>query len=63
MRIIPILNSGQTTPFVVGAAENESDYDLLKRIDWNERGKIGSPKIGTYTYRPGKKIYLFSSIS
>ncbi|MCK4380613.1 MAG: hypothetical protein KAW51_05685, partial [Candidatus Lokiarchaeota archaeon] len=30
----PILNSGQTTQFVVGAAENESDYDLLKRIDW-----------------------------
>ena len=30
----PILNSGQTTQFVVGAAESESDYDLLKRIDW-----------------------------
>ena len=30
----PILNSGQTTQFVVGAAENESDCDLLKRIDW-----------------------------
>ncbi|MFX0035695.1 MAG: helix-hairpin-helix domain-containing protein [Candidatus Hermodarchaeota archaeon] len=30
----PILNSGQTTQFVVGAAENESDYELLKRIDW-----------------------------
>jgi len=30
----PILNSGQTTQFVVGAAENETDYDLLKRIDW-----------------------------
>jgi len=30
----PILNSGQTTQFVVGAAENESDFDLLKRIDW-----------------------------
>ncbi|MFX1277369.1 MAG: hypothetical protein ACFFAT_20300, partial [Promethearchaeota archaeon] len=30
----PILNSGQTTQFVVGAAEEESDYDLLKRIDW-----------------------------
>lgn len=33
----PILNSGQTTQFVVGAAENESDYDLLKRIDWGYR--------------------------
>jgi predicted DNA-binding helix-hairpin-helix protein len=30
----PILNSGQTTQFVVGAAENETDYELLKRIDW-----------------------------
>ena len=30
----PILNSGQTTQFVVGAAESESDYDLLKQIDW-----------------------------
>ncbi|MFX0104563.1 MAG: helix-hairpin-helix domain-containing protein [Candidatus Hodarchaeota archaeon] len=30
----PILNSGQTTQFVVGAAENETDYDLLKQIDW-----------------------------
>jgi len=30
----PILNSGQTTQFVVGAAKDESDYDLLKRIDW-----------------------------
>lgn len=33
----PILNSGQTTQFVVGAAENESDYDLLNRIDWGYR--------------------------
>ena len=33
----PILNSGQTTQFVVGAAENETDYDLLKRIDWGYR--------------------------
>ena len=33
----PILNSGQTTQFVVGAAENESDLDLLKRIDWGYR--------------------------
>jgi putative DNA modification/repair radical SAM protein len=30
----PILNSGQTTQFVVGAAQDESDFDLLKRIDW-----------------------------
>jgi predicted DNA-binding helix-hairpin-helix protein len=30
----PILNGGQTTQFVVGAAEKESDLDLLKRIDW-----------------------------
>lgn len=30
----PILNSGQTTQFVVGAAENETDWDLLNRIDW-----------------------------
>ena len=30
----PILNSGQTTQFVLGAAEGESDFDLLKRIDW-----------------------------
>ncbi len=30
----PILNSGQTTQFVIGAAENETDYELLKRIDW-----------------------------
>ncbi len=33
----PILNSGQTTQFVVGAAENETDYDLLKRTDWGYR--------------------------
>ncbi|KKM05118.1 hypothetical protein LCGC14_1757360 [marine sediment metagenome] len=33
----PILNSGQTTQFVVGAAEGETDYDLLKRIDWGYR--------------------------
>ncbi|MFX1237899.1 MAG: helix-hairpin-helix domain-containing protein, partial [Promethearchaeota archaeon] len=30
----PILNSGQTTQFVVGAAEDETDWDLLSRIDW-----------------------------
>jgi putative DNA modification/repair radical SAM protein len=30
----PLLNSGQTTQFVIGAAENESDFELLKRIDW-----------------------------
>jgi predicted DNA-binding helix-hairpin-helix protein len=30
----PILNSGQTTQFVIGANENETDLDLLKRIDW-----------------------------
>ncbi len=29
----PILNGGQTTQFVVGAAEDETDWDLLKRID------------------------------
>jgi len=29
----PILNSGQTTQFVIGAAEHETDWDLLKRID------------------------------
>lgn len=29
----PILNSGQTTQFVLGAAENETDWDLLERID------------------------------
>jgi predicted DNA-binding helix-hairpin-helix protein len=33
----PILNSGQTTQFVIGAAETESDWDLLKRIDWQYR--------------------------
>ncbi len=33
----PILNSGQTTQFVVGAAENETDWDLLRRIDWQYR--------------------------
>jgi len=33
----PILNGGQTTQFVVGAAENETDLDLLKRIDWQYR--------------------------
>lgn len=32
----PILNSGQTTQFVLGATE-ESDYDLLKRLDWEYR--------------------------
>ena len=30
----PILNGGQTTQFVLGAAEHETDWDLLKRIDW-----------------------------
>lgn len=30
----PILNGGQTTQFVLGAAEDESDLDLLKRTDW-----------------------------
>lgn len=33
----PILNAGQTTQFVVGAAEGETDLDLLKRIDWQYR--------------------------
>ncbi|MBD3338532.1 MAG: hypothetical protein GF353_05465 [Candidatus Lokiarchaeota archaeon] len=33
----PILNAGQTTQFVVGAAEEETDWDLLKRIDWQYR--------------------------
>ena len=33
---LPILNSGQTTQFVVGAA-GESDYDLLKRLDYQYR--------------------------
>ncbi|MFX0058294.1 MAG: helix-hairpin-helix domain-containing protein [Candidatus Heimdallarchaeota archaeon] len=33
----PILNGGQTTQFVVGAADAETDYDLLKRIDWGYR--------------------------
>ncbi|MFW9999381.1 MAG: helix-hairpin-helix domain-containing protein [Candidatus Hodarchaeota archaeon] len=31
----PILNSGQTTQFVIGAAENETDLELLNRIDWS----------------------------
>jgi len=35
----PILNSGQTTQFVIGAAEHETDWDLLKRID-NDYKKI-----------------------
>ena len=30
----PILNGGQTTQYVVGAAEHETDWDLLRRIDW-----------------------------
>ncbi|MBD3196629.1 MAG: hypothetical protein GF317_16355, partial [Candidatus Lokiarchaeota archaeon] len=30
----PILNGGQTTQFVVGAAQKETDLDLLNRIDW-----------------------------
>jgi putative DNA modification/repair radical SAM protein len=30
----PILNGGQTTQFVIGAVEQESDWDLLRRIDW-----------------------------
>jgi predicted DNA-binding helix-hairpin-helix protein len=33
----PILNSGQTTQFVIGAAEAETDLDLLNRIDWQYR--------------------------
>ena len=33
----PILNAGQTTQFVIGAAESETDWDLLKRIDWQYR--------------------------
>ena len=33
----PILNSGQTTQFVVGAANGETDFDLLKQIDWGYR--------------------------
>ncbi|MHA1585600.1 MAG: putative DNA modification/repair radical SAM protein [Promethearchaeota archaeon] len=32
----PFLNSGQTTQFVLGAAD-ESDYDHLKRLDWGYR--------------------------
>lgn len=32
----PILNSGQTTQFVLGAA-GENDYDILKRLDWEYR--------------------------
>ncbi|MFW9939115.1 MAG: helix-hairpin-helix domain-containing protein [Candidatus Thorarchaeota archaeon] len=30
----PILNGGQTTQFVIGAVDEETDFDLLKRIDW-----------------------------
>jgi putative DNA modification/repair radical SAM protein len=33
----PILNSGQTTQFVIGAAESETDLDLLNMIDWQYR--------------------------
>jgi len=33
----PILNGGQTTQFVLGAAEAETDLDLLNRIDWQYR--------------------------
>jgi putative DNA modification/repair radical SAM protein len=33
----PILNGGQTTQFVVGAAENETDLELLKRVDLQYR--------------------------
>ncbi|MFX1589697.1 MAG: helix-hairpin-helix domain-containing protein [Promethearchaeota archaeon] len=33
----PILNSGQTTQFVIGAAEAETDLDLLNMIDWQYR--------------------------
>jgi len=33
----PILNAGQTTQFVVGAAEAETDWDLFQRIDWQYR--------------------------
>ncbi|MGV9198317.1 MAG: putative DNA modification/repair radical SAM protein [Promethearchaeia archaeon] len=33
----PILNGGQTTQFVVGAAEGETDKELLNRIDWEYR--------------------------
>ncbi|MFX0152822.1 MAG: helix-hairpin-helix domain-containing protein [Candidatus Hodarchaeota archaeon] len=33
----PILNSGQTTQFVIGAATHETDLDLLNRIDWQYR--------------------------
>lgn len=33
----PILNGGQTTQFVVGAAEAETDWDLFQRIDWQYR--------------------------
>jgi predicted DNA-binding helix-hairpin-helix protein len=33
----PILNGGQTTQFVVGAAKDETDWDLLNRIDWQYR--------------------------
>jgi predicted DNA-binding helix-hairpin-helix protein len=32
----PSMNSGQTTQFIVGAAR-ESDYDILKRLDWEYR--------------------------
>ena len=33
----PILNSGHTTQLVIGAAEGESDNDILKRLDWEYR--------------------------
>ena len=32
----PILNSGQTTQMVLGAG-SETDYDILKRLDWGYR--------------------------
>ncbi|MCF2141547.1 MAG: putative DNA modification/repair radical SAM protein [Candidatus Lokiarchaeota archaeon] len=32
----PVLNTGQTTQFVLGASE-ESDWDVLKRLDWEYR--------------------------
>ena len=31
-----VMNSGQTTQFILGAA-GESDFDVLKRLDWEYR--------------------------
>ena len=54
----PILNSGQTTQFVIGAAENETDLELLNRIDWGYK-QIDLRRAYFSSFIPHRAFILF----